>query len=409
MQFDVLIKGGEVVAPGQCGRLDVAIKRGRIAAVDRDIPAETAWQVIDARGQYVTPGLVDLHTHVYHSVTYWGIHADPIASRSGVTTWIDVGSAGAYNLVGLRDFIVKPAKVRIQAMLNISGLGLTAPTGELRNLNYCDVEMCCKLVNLNHDLVCGIKARIDEATVGDNSLEPLRRAREAAERCEIPMMVHIGVAPPEIADVLELLRPGDILTHCFTGHTMKIVDDEGRLLESAKRAWDAGVIMDTGHGGGSFSFETAEVLMSAGYKPDVISSDMHQMSVHGPMFDLPTCLSKFMMLGMSFQEVIEAATVKAASAVGLQNEAGTLKPGVQADVALFKIEQGNFPFYDVFMNRRDGRELIRNTLTLVNGVPLLPVSNDPPAPWIELTEEQRWLIQQGHTPTAWGKSGMDQG
>jgi dihydroorotase len=400
MKFDLLIKGGEVVDPGgeQSGRLDVAIKRNRIVAVDRDIPAEAAARVIDAAGQYVTPGLIDLHTHVYHHVTFWGIDPDPVAARSGVTTWLDVGSAGAFNWPGFRKFIVKPAEVRIYGLLNISSIGLTAATGELANLDYCDVDLCCKLIELHRDLILGIKVRIDANTVRTNGIEPLRRARAAAERCNLPMMVHIGIGPPAVSEVLALMRPGDILTHCFTGNSMRIIDKQGRLLDDAKRAWDGGIIMDIGHGAGSFSFETAEALINAGYKPDVISSDIHQLSIHGPLFDMPTCMSKFLALDMSLEDVIRAATVRPAEVLGLQHELGTLKIGALADVALFTIQEGRFPFYDVFMNMREGTQLIRNTLTLANGRPLPRTPDAAPAPWIELSEGQRMLIQRGHTP-----------
>ena len=402
MHFDLLIKNGTVVDPGAGyeGELDVAISRNRIAAVDHDIPADAARRVIDASGQYVTPGLVDLHTHVYHSVTCWGIHADPVAARSGVTTWLDVGSAGAYNLLGFREFIAKPADARIYALLNISSIGLTAPTWELANLGYCDVDLCCKLIDQHRDLVFGIKVRIDTNTTGSNGIEPLRLAREAADRCELPLMAHIGKGPPTIDEVFALLRPGDVLTHCFTGHDMRIIDDSGHLLEVAQRAWDSGVVMDIGHGAGSFSFETAEQLIDAGHPPDVISSDIHQFSIGGPLFDLPTCMSKFLALGMSFANVVEAATSRPAAVMGLQNEVGTLQPGALADVALFRLEEGDFPLYDVFMNRRDGRQLIRNTRTLVNGRELPRLADPPLAPWSDVTENQRFLAEQGHTPDA---------
>ncbi len=400
MHFDLLIKNGTVVDPGAGyeGALDVAITRNRIAAVDRDIPADSARRVIDASGQYVTPGLVDLHTHVYHSVTCWGIHADPVAARSGVTTWLDVGSAGAYNLLGFREFIAKPADARIYALLNISSIGLTAPTWELANLGYCDVDLCCQLIDQHRDLVFGLKARIDTNTTGDNGIEPLRRAREAADRCELPLMAHIGNGPPTVDEVFALLRPGDVLTHCFTGNDMRIIDDSGHLLEVARRAWDSGVTMDIGHGAGSFSFETAEALIDAGHPPDVISSDIHQFSIGGPLFDLPTCMSKFLALGMSFADVVEAATSRPAAVMGLQNEVGTLKPGALADVALFHLEEGNFPFYDVRMNRRDGSQLMRNTLTIVNGRAMARLADPPLAPWTPTTEAQRFLAEQGHTP-----------
>lgn len=400
MQFDLLIKGGEVVDPAASlsGPLDVAVRRNRIAAVERNIPAESAVRVIDAAGQYVTPGLVDLHTHVYHSVTYWGIHADPVAARTGVTTWLDVGSAGGYNLMGFREFIARPAAVRLYALLNISSIGLTAPNWELANINYCDVELCTQIADLNRDLVLGIKARIDAATTGPNGLEPLRLARTAAERCSLPLMVHISSGPPDVSGVLDLLRPGDILTHCFTGNNMRIVDSQGAILEAARRAWERGVIMDIGHGAGSFAFTSAEALMAAGYRPHVISSDIHQMSILGPLFDLPTCLSKFLALGMSFPEVIEAATAHPAAVMGMAGEVGTLKPGALADVALFEIVQGDFPFYDVRMQRRDGKQLIRNTLTIVNGRELRRVADDPSAPWMPLSEAQRDLRAWSHTP-----------
>jgi dihydroorotase len=405
MQFDLLIKNGEVVDPGgdQSGLLDVAIQGNRIAAVDHNIPADSAARVIDATGQYVTPGLVDLHTHVYHGVTYWGIHADPVAARSGVTTWLDVGSAGGYNLMGFREWIAKPSRSRIYALLNISSIGLTAPTWELSNLNYCDVDLCTKMIAQNEDLVLGVKVRIDTNTTSGTGIEPMRRARMAADQAQLPVMAHIGKGPPSVTDVLELMQSGDILTHCFTGHDMRIIDDTGNLLEAAKRAWNSGIVMDIGHGAGSFSFETAEVLIAAGYQPDVISSDIHQLSIHGPLYDMPTCLSKFLALGMTFSEVIKTATVRPAQVLGMDKEIGTLRVGSLADVALFTIDQGEFPFYDVFMNRRDGKSLIRNTMTIVNGEELERCEEAPPAPWIELGEHQRNLIEWGHTPEALAK------
>ena len=412
VRFDLLIRGGEVIDPGgdREGKLDVAIKDGRIAAVDDTIPAEAALQVVDASGQYVTPGLVDLHTHIFHKLTYWGINPDPVASVSGVTTWNDAGSAGALTLQGLRDFIVEPASVRITAFLNISNIGLVGENHECANLAYLDVDLFRRLVDGNRDLVRGVKVRIGTPTVGEHGIEPLRRARRAAEECGLPLMVHIAFGPPEIEEVVALMRPGDVLTHCFTGLTMKIVDAEGRLHDSVKRAWDSGVIMDIGHGTGSFSFETAESLISQGRYPDVISTDLHQLSVNGPAYDLPTCMSKFLHLGLPLRDVVRAATSRPAEILGIEREVGTLRTGASADLALLRLHRGRFPLYDITGAMRESRELLASTLTIVGGRPLEPLPPERPAPWAEdpiwpdaqqtFTQQQRQLRELGHTPAA---------
>jgi dihydroorotase len=232
----------------------------------------------------------------------------------------------------------------------------------------------------------------------------MRRARQAADLLGLPVMVHIGHGPPDVQDVLALTKPGDLLTHSFTGATMRIVDSDGRLLDGARRALDAGLLLDVGHGAGGFAFETAEAVLAAGYRPATISTDVHQNSALGPMFDLPTTLSKFLYLGLSLDDVIRAATSRPAELLGLQGEAGTLKPGARADVALFRLEQGRFAFYDTRKVRREGNQRLRSTLTLAGGqpLPLLPV--DPPAPWITVTDFQLDLARQGF-PYGEGRAG----
>lgn len=314
-----------------------------------------------------------------------------------MTTWLDVGSAGAFNFLGFREWIVRVSRARIFALLNISSIGLTAPTWELANLNYCDVDMCCQTVDGNRGFILGIKCRMDANTTG-GSMEPLRRGRSAADQCGLPLMVHVGIGPPTIEQVLELMRPGDILTHCFTGHNMRIVDERGALLECARRARDAGVVFDIGHGAGSFSFDTARALIGAGYLPDVISSDIHQLSVNGPLFDLPTCLSKFLALGMSLENVVRTATLRPATVMHKHHEIGSIRVGALADIALFRLVEGKFAFYDVCMKRLDGKQLLVNQLTICDGRELQRMPDGAPAPWIELSEQQRALVEWGHTP-----------
>ena len=393
-QFDSVILGGEVVDPGSgiIGRYDVGIREGRVAAVEPSLASARAEHVIDARGQIVTPGLIDLHTHVYWGVTYWGIEADPVAARSGVTTWLDVGSAGSYTFPGFRRYIVEPSRVRIYALLNLSSIGLVAPTWEFANLDYCDLELAAQIVERNRDLILGIKARIDRNTTRGVGIRPLELARELADRLGLPLMVHIGFGPPSIDEVAALLRPGDILTHCFTGAPMRILTKDGKVHPVIRELHDRGLVLDIGHGTGSFSFPVAEALLEQGLLPDVISSDIHQLAIQGPMFDLPTTLSKFLALGMRLPEVIERATAAPARVIGRQ-DLGTLKPGSLADVALFRVEEGDFTFYDVDMTPRRGTKRLVNTLTLVAGEPLPVIPESERPVWAVLPEHQRPILQ----------------
>jgi dihydroorotase len=413
VRFDLLIHGGTVVDPEtpSVEQADVAIRDGRIAAVDVAIRTDAAARAIDATGRIVTPGLIDLHAHVYRGVTFWGIDADALGPLTGVTTFVDAGSAGALSLPGLREFVADPARVRIYALLNISSIGLVSRDHELANLAYCDRQNFDLMASLNRDFVKGVKVRMSTPTVGPHGLEPLRIALAAAEDNDLPLMVHIGPPPPTSIDVLPLMRPGDILTHCFTGLGSRITGDGGaRIHEVARRAWESGVVMDIGHGAGSFSFETAEALIEDGLWPDVISTDVHQLSINGPMYDLPTCLSKFMALGMPLADAVRAATVRPAQALGL-TELGHLRPGGVADVAVFELLDGEVPFYDIAGGRRVGRQLLRNVETIVAGRVLERRPLPPGAPWTEpghvwppqearLRDSQLAFVEAGEDPAS---------
>lgn len=391
VRYDTIIAGGEVLDPGAgiSGRLDVGIAGGRVAAVAANLERGAARTVFDATGQYVTPGLIDLHTHIYWGVTYWGIEADPVAARSGVTTWLDVGSAGAYSFPGFRRYIAEPSRVRAFALLNLSAIGLIAPTYELATLEYCDVPLATAIVEENRDIILGIKARIDASTTRGVGIRPLELARELADTVGLPLMVHIGSSPPSLDEVLALLRPGDILTHCFrSAGQHRIIGADGRVREDVVALQKAGLILDIGHGTGSFGFDTAEIALAQGILPDVISSDIHQLAVQGPMFDLPTTLSKFLNLGMSLPDVIERATSRPAAAMR-RPDLGTLKPGSAADIALFRLEEGEYTFYDTQMARRGGTVRLINTLTMVDGIPLPRTPERKRMVWAVLPAHQR--------------------
>jgi len=358
-------------------RADVAVRDGRVVAVEPGITGP-AREVLDVQGKLVTPGLVDLHTHVHPGGTYWGIDPDPVAWASGVTTWVDAGSAGAYTI----DSFLAAARyrVRVASLLNISAVGLTGAMGESRDPANCDPDLAAETLR-RHPGLRGVKVRMDRFNVGGNGVEPLRRAVEAAGTR--PVMVHIGAPPPSVGEVLPLLRPGDIITHCASG----LATARGGLDPAMLTGYQRGIVFDIGHGAGGFAFDVAQAQLDAGMPPHTISTDLHQRCLHGPAFDLPTTMAKLLALGMGLPEVLAAVTGNPARALGL--DAGTLAPGAAADIAVFSLEEGSFPLADVHGQVRVGRLRLRNELTLLAGKPLPPKVPDPPAPWVRLTGAQR--------------------
>jgi dihydroorotase len=379
---DLLIQGGYLIEPGSGreGRYDIAVSAGRVSAIAPDLSPIEADTVLDASGLVVTPGFVDLHTHCYWGATYWGIEPDPVAARSGVTTWVDAGSAGAYSFHGFRRFIADVSQVRVLAFLNVSGIGLVGPTYELSILEHCDVELAAEVIDANRDVLVGVKARVDADTTRGQGTEPLRRARQLADNVGLPLMVHIGTAPPALSDILALMRPGDILTHCCTDRSNRVVDSNGRILPFVRDLAEQGLVLDLGHGGASFSFRTAESMLAAGMPPDVISSDIHQFSVLGPMQDLLTTMSKFLLLGMSLTDVVARVTCHPARALG-RAEIGRLAVGSPADIAVFRVEEGDFTFYDTDMESRRGSKRLCHVATYRDGVRARHMQEQPPAPW----------------------------
>ncbi|GAA2581235.1 amidohydrolase/deacetylase family metallohydrolase [Dactylosporangium fulvum] len=391
MSGDLLFTGGRVidVGGGHVGRFDVAVHGGRIAAVAPDLPRDATTEVVDVTGKVLTPGLVDMHTHVHTGATYWGIDPDPVAWYSGVTTWVDAGSSGAYSVDAFRASL-RHRRVRVPALLNISAVGLTGRTGENRELDNCDVDLAIETMRDNRDLLVGVKVRVDRETVGRHGVTPLRRGIAVAEACAVPVMVHIGAAPPSLDEVLALLRPGDIITHCASA----IAAGPGRVSPAMRDAYANGVLLDIGHGSGGFAFDTLEAQLEAGLVPHTISTDLHARCLYGPVFDLPTTMAKLLAVGLPVEEVVAATTIRPARALGLPEGVGTLAPGAPADVAVFRVEDGPFELVDVHQQRRSAKQRLVNEATYIAGRLLPPLLPEPPRPWIPLTPEQRQALNR---------------
>jgi dihydroorotase len=373
MTWDLLLTGGRL-ADGT--RADIAVRDGVVAAVDRSLEGAAA-EVTDVAGMLVTPGLIDLHTHV--GPGYWGIDPDATAWHSGVTTWVDAGSAGAYTIDGLRQVAAR-AGVRVPALLNISAVGLAGRTGESRDLGDCDVALATDTLLEHRDLLRGVKVRIDRETVGDNGVEPLRRGLAAAANAGVPVMVHIGTTPPALDEVLDLLRPGDIVTHCASGLAAPL----GPRVHAAV---ERGVLLDLGHGSGAFAFDVLERQLEAGLRPHTISTDLHARSLYGPVFDLPTTMAKLLAAGLTLSEVVAATTEAPARALGLSG--GRLTPGAPADLAVFEVREEDFEVTDAHRQVRRSPVRLVNQLTYAGGRPLIPRLPAPVPSWIPLTDAQR--------------------
>ncbi len=367
MRYDLILRGGRVMDPSQSldGVRDVAVADGKIAAVAENIAGESR-QTIDARGKLVTPGLIDIHTHVYAGVTTWGVKPDPAALRSGVTTLVDAGSPSWVTVRGFRWYIAEPANARVLTFIHISGIGLVyGPVGEMRDLDYADPEKVAESVRENADIAVGVKVRQGQLQVGNNGVKPLQRAVEAAAQANTRVMCHIARGVP-LPEVLALLRPGDIVTHCFQGRADCIIDETGRVVPAAWEAKQRGVIMDVGHGAGSFRWEVGERALEQGFLPDVISTDLHTGNILGPVYDMPTTMSKFLHLGLSLEQVIAASTVMPARVIG-RDDLGTLRVGSPADIAVFDMVEGEFEMFDTHRRRRIVRQKLQPIYTVAQG------------------------------------------
>ena len=373
MSYDLILTGGRVIDPSQSidAKLDVAFANGKVAAIGPNLTAERHTQKKDVAGRIVTPGLIDLHTHVYWGGTSLGVDPDFYARKSSVTTSVDTGSAGPGNFPGFAKHVIAPSRQRIYAYLHISHAGIygfsrDVHVGESEDMRLMDPRGAVKVAAEYPDQIIGIKVRVGRHASGDQGIAPLDVALDAANEAGIPLMAHIDEPPPTYEDVLAKLRPGDVLTHAFRPFPNAPATAQGTIKPAVLAARKRGVLFDIGHGMGSFAFKTARAMLANGFLPDTISSDVHQLCINGPAYDQVTTMSKFLCIGMELPDVIAASTVNAAQALK-RPELGSLKPGSVGDATILKVKEGRFDYVDVVGEHLEGNRKIDSVGVVVAG------------------------------------------
>lgn len=371
MILDLLIKNGTVISPatGINGRYDVGITGGKIAVLvpsGQDETVLTARETLDATGLLVTPGLIDIHVHVFPAGAQLAIDADTVGVQQGVTTVVDAGSAGVDNFAQFVSQVVERKETEVLAWLNIARQGLAGGLAELSDLGNLAPAEAVALIREN-PLIRGIKVRMSGSVVGQSGIQPLLIAKEAAREAQVPLFVHIGNAPPALGDILDQLEEGDVVTHAFHGKPGGILDPQGELVPQAARALARGVRFDVGHGTASFSFQTMFKARRLNIAPHSISTDIYEQNFSGPVHSLTMTMSKFLALGFPLEQIIEAVTWAPARILGLERRLGSLAPGRAADITILRLEEEAVVFVDAENERLPGQQVLRAFYTIKAG------------------------------------------
>jgi dihydroorotase len=361
--YDTVVRGGRVIDPSQdidtvC---DVAIAGRRIAAIGQNLAAGGVRDgVIDATGLLVTPGMVDLHTHVYWGVAPLAVEPDPNCLARGVTTAVDAGSSGASTFPAFRRYVIDVSATRIVAMLHISSIGMArddgangtpGAIGELEDIRWARVDRAIAVAREHADVITGIKVRLEDKMVGtdpENCREALRRTQQAAEAIGKPAMVHVGGTTIPLDEILGALNSGDTVTHCYHARSEGVLDEHGKIRPSVRRAVERDINFDVGHGQGSFNYGVARAALEQDLLPGTISSDIHCWNIAGPVYDLATTATKFLHLGLPLCDVLRRVTCNPARAIGMADQIGTLAPGAAADISLLRLAEGEWPLEDSY-------------------------------------------------------------
>jgi dihydroorotase len=350
---DLLLKGGTVVDPstGLDGGCDIAVRDGVIARIARDIPSAEATQTIEVAGRIVTPGLIDLHAHVFEGVNRNGVHPDLGGVRAGVTTIVDAGSAGAATFAGFPRHIIPRCQTEIIPFLHICQTGL-ATSPDIIAESSIDLDDTLQVLDQYKGLICGIKARMVSPALEIMGMEMPRLARRAARESGTKLMVHIGDTekrydPTVIRSLLPLLEEGDILTHYFTANPGGVLDGNGKLVPEAREAADRGVWFDTAHGRKNFSFDVGRRCIEQGLLPHCISTDLTVPGRIHTVHSMTEIMTRFLGLGFTLAQVVTMSTANPARAIGASHRLGSLAVGRQADISVLELREGDWVVYDV--------------------------------------------------------------
>lgn len=369
MECELALVNGQVIDPaeGATYPADVAVSGGRIAGISPERGCFAARRAIDVSGAYVTPALIDCHVHCFEHVSPGSLDPDRIGVRQGVGAIVDAGSFGPRNAAGFQEYVVKRAWTRVYGLVNISRWGNTTNPGEGEIVGFLNPTEAARAVDKAGGRIRGVKARASASAAGALGILSTRLAKEAARAAGVPVMVHIGNAPPSLEEVCAILTEGDVITHCFHGKVGGAVTLEGELLPTIADAVDRGVRLDIGHGAASFSWRTAEQAIALGLRPHSISTDLHRACVDGPVYSQVATMAKLLHLGLPLLDVVKAATLAPAQTFGLEPDFGRIAVGVPANLSVLAVVDRAQDLFDSERVSRRVERAIEARYTILDG------------------------------------------